>query len=106
MKQFNNVFKTFFALVFLTALLLTTGCQSSKVEKSSGNQLTLDSAIKQGTLDNGMKYFIRENAEPKNRIQLRLIVKAGSCMEDDDQKGIAHFIEHLCFNGTYKLFWG
>ena len=100
MKQFNNVFKTFFALVFLTALLLITGCQSSKVEKSSGNQLVLDSAIKQGTLDNGMKYFIRENAEPKNRIQLRLIVKAGSCMEDDDQKGIAHFIEHLCFNGT------
>ena len=47
----------------------------------------MDSGIKQGKLDNGMSYFIRENGEPKNRIQLRLVVKAGSCMEDDDQKG-------------------
>ena len=100
MKQFNNVFKTFFAVAFVAALLLTTGCTSSKVEKANGSQLVLDSAIKQGTLDNGMTYFIRENGEPKNRIQLRLVVKAGSCMEEDDQKGIAHFVEHMCFNGT------
>ena len=101
MKRFNNVFKTIFVVAFVAALLLTTGCSSSKVEKgSSGSQLVQDSAIKQGKLDNGMTYYIRENGEPKNRIQLRLVVKAGSCMEDEDQKGLAHFIEHLCFNGT------
>ena len=100
MKQFNNVLKTFF-VVFIMASLFLTGCSSSKVQsKENGTQLVMDSAIKQGKLDNQMTYFIRENSEPKNRIQLRLAVKAGSCMEEDDQKGVAHFVEHLCFNGT------
>ena len=100
MKRFNKVLKSFFVVTFVASLLLTTGCNSSKVSKEHGKQLVMDSAIKQGKLDNGMSYFIRENGEPKNRIQLRLVVKAGSCMEDEDQKGVAHFIEHLCFNGT------
>ena len=101
MKKLNKLFAAFFAAAFVASLLLVTGCSTSKVEnKSNGNQLVLDSAVKQGKLDNGMSYFIRENGEPKNRIQLRLVVKAGSCMEDEDQKGIAHFVEHMCFNGT------
>lgn len=101
MKRLNKLFAAFFAAAFVASLLLVTGCSTSKVEnKSNGNQLVLDSAVKQGKLDNGMSYFIRENGEPKNRIQLRLVVKAGSCMEDEDQKGIAHFVEHMCFNGT------
>ena len=101
MKKLNKLFAAFFAAAFVASLLLGTGCSTSKVEnKSNGNQLVLDSAVKQGKLDNGMSYFIRENGEPKNRIQLRLVVKAGSCMEDEDQKGIAHFVEHMCFNGT------
>lgn len=101
MKKLNKLFAAFFATAFVASLLLVTGCSTSKVEsKSNGNQLVLDSAVKQGKLDNGMSYFIRENGEPKNRIQLRLVVKAGSCMEDEDQKGIAHFVEHMCFNGT------
>ena len=91
MKRFNNVLKTIFVVAFVSALLLTTGCSSSKVQsKSNGNQLVQDSALKQGKLDNEITYFIRENSEPKNRIQLRLVVKAGSCMEDEDQKGVAH----------------
>ena len=101
MKKLNRFFVAFFAAAFVTSLLLVTGCSTSKVEnKSNGNQLVLDSAVKQGKLDNGVTYFIRENGEPKNRIQLRLVVKAGSCMEDEDQKGIAHFVEHMCYNGT------
>ena len=101
MKKLNKLFAAFFATTLVASLLLVTGCSTSKVEnKSNGNQLVLDSAVKQGKLDNGMSYFIRENGEPKNRIQLRLVVKAGSCMEDEDQKGIAHFVEHMCFNGT------
>ena len=101
MKRFNKVLQTIFVVAFVSALFLATGCSSSKVEnKSTGKQLVMDSAIKQGKLDNDMSYFIRENGEPKNRIQLRLVVKAGSCMEDEDQKGVAHFVEHMCFNGT------
>ena len=100
MKLLNKGIVSFFAAVFVTSLLFVTGCSSSKVASGNGKQLVMDSAIKQGKLDNGMSYFIRENGEPKNRIQLRLVVKAGSCMEEDDQKGVAHFVEHMCFNGT------
>ena len=101
MKRFNRVFKALVVAAFVTSLLFVTGCSSSKVQgKGNGSQLVLDPAIKQGKLDNGMSYFVRENGEPKNRIQLRLVVKAGACMEDDDQKGVAHFVEHMCFNGT------
>lgn len=102
MKQFNNVIRAFLLVTFTAFLFMVSGCSSSKVVngKGNGNQLVMDSAIKQGSLNNGMTYFIRENSEPKNRIQLRLVVKAGSCMEDEDQKGVAHFVEHLCFNGT------
>ena len=100
MRRFNNVLKSFFVVAFVASLLWTTACSSSKVEGATGKALLQDSAYKEDTLENGMAYLIRENAEPKNRIQLRLVVKAGSCMEDDDQKGLAHFIEHLCFNGT------
>lgn len=100
MKKLNRLFAAFFAAAFVASVLFVTGCSSSKVANGGGSQMVLDSAIKQGKLDNEMSYFIRENGEPKNRIQLRLVVKAGSCMEDDDQKGVAHFVEHLCFNGT------
>ena len=99
MKKLTRFFAVFFTAAFVASVLFVTGCSSSKVEKS-GTKLVMDAAIKEGKLDNGMSYFIRENSEPKNRIQLRLVVKAGSCMEDDDQKGVAHFVEHMCFNGT------
>ena len=101
MKKLNRLSVIIFAGLFLLSLLVMSGCSSSNVQgKSSGNQLVMDTSIKEGKLDNGMSYFIRENGEPKNRIQLRLVVKAGSCMEEDDQRGVAHFVEHLCFNGT------
>ncbi len=53
-----------------------------------------------GTFDNGLRYFIRENQEPENRAELRLVVNVGSIVEDDDQLGLAHFLEHMAFNGT------
>ncbi|HMB71888.1 MAG TPA: insulinase family protein, partial [bacterium] len=51
-------------------------------------------------LDNGLTFMIRENSRPENRAELRLVVKAGSVDEDDDQRGLAHFVEHMLFNGT------
>ncbi|MFK7846101.1 MAG: M16 family metallopeptidase [Rhodothermales bacterium] len=62
--------------------------------------IPLDPKVKTGQLTNGLKYYIRKNTEPQNRAELRLVVNAGSLQEDDDQKGIAHFVEHMLFNGT------
>jgi zinc protease len=62
--------------------------------------LTPDPAIKLGTLPNGLRYAIRPNAEPKDRVSLRLLVSAGSLVERDDERGLAHFIEHMAFRGT------
>ena len=59
-----------------------------------------DPKILIGTLDNGLTYYIRENHKPEKRAELRLAVKAGSILEDDDQQGLAHFDEHMAFNGT------
>ena len=84
--------------VFILSFLFG-GCFPSRINQSS-NELVFDPSVKQGKLENGISYFIKENTEPGNRIQLRLAVKAGSCMEDEDQNGVAHFVEHMCFNGT------
>ena len=62
--------------------------------------LPLDQSIKTGTLPNGLTYFIRPNPRPANRAMLRLVVKAGSIDEADDQRGLAHMLEHMAFNGT------
>lgn len=62
--------------------------------------LPMDPRVKTGILPNGLKYYIMKNAEPKNRAQLRLMVKAGSILETDEQQGLAHFMEHMNFNGT------
>ena len=60
----------------------------------------VDPRITVGTLSNGMRYYIRANKQPQNRAELRLVVNAGSVLEDDDQRGLAHFVEHMAFNGT------
>ncbi len=62
--------------------------------------LPLDPAIRTGTLPNGLTYFIRQNPRPANRVLLRLAVRAGSIDEADDQRGLAHMLEHMAFNGT------
>ncbi len=53
-----------------------------------------------GTLPNGLRYYVRPNQKPADRAELRLVVKAGSALEDDDQQGLAHFVEHMEFEGT------
>ncbi|MGX5688297.1 M16 family metallopeptidase [Arcticibacter tournemirensis] len=62
--------------------------------------LPLDTAIKVGKLKNGFTYYIRRNTEPKERVQLYLATKAGSILENEQQLGLAHFMEHMSFNGT------
>jgi zinc protease len=62
--------------------------------------LPLDSMIVHGRLENGIRYFVMRNGRPEKRAELRLAVNAGSVLEDDDQLGLAHFVEHMAFNGT------
>ncbi len=62
-----------------------------------------DDGVLIGTLDNGLTYYIRENSAPGRRAQLRLAVRAGSLQEPDEQRGAAHYLEHMMFNGTEKF---
>ena len=63
-------------------------------------EMPVEPDVTVGELANGLRYFIRENQEPENRAELRLVVRVGSIVEDDDQLGLAHFLEHMAFNGT------
>src|SRR6266568_1645545 len=63
-------------------------------------QLPIDPKVKIGTLPNGLRYYIRQNAKPEKRAELRLVVNAGSILENPNQLGQAHIIEHTGFNGT------
>jgi zinc protease len=62
--------------------------------------MPVDPRIRVGELDNGLRFWIRENSYPANRAELWLVVRAGSMQEDPDQLGLAHFVEHMAFNGT------
>jgi zinc protease len=63
-------------------------------------QMPVDPEVVVGTLPNGLRYYVRANGKPARRAELRLVVKAGSVLEDDDQLGLAHFVEHMEFEGT------
>src|SRR3954447_4251431 len=63
-------------------------------------RLPVDPKVRIGTLPNGIRYYIRQNSLPAKRAELRLVVNAGSVLEDADQRGYAHFVEHTAFNGT------
>lgn len=69
-------------------------------EEISGTIIPNDPNVKIGKLANGLTYYIRKNAEPNLRAELYLVTRIGSLMENDDQQGLAHFTEHMAFNGT------
>src|SRR5207237_7529564 len=72
-------------------------------QAASSTPLPFDPAVTVGTLSNGMRYYIRENHKPEKRAELRLVVNAGSVLEDEDQRGLAHMVEHMAFRGTKKF---
>ena len=65
--------------------------------------LDFDPLVVRGTLSNGMSYYIRHNEEPRERAQIALAVKAGAVHEEENQRGLAHFVEHMAFNGTERF---
>jgi zinc protease len=91
--------KLLFSILFI-ALAGFGFAQDNVVPKNLKKKMPVDESVIIGEFDNGLKYYIKKNDEPKNRAELRLVVNAGSILEDDDQQGLAHFCEHMAFNGT------
>jgi len=77
-----------------------TSTTTSSVGLDINGKIPVDPSIRIGTLANGMKYYIKKNNKPENRVELRLAVNTGSITEDPDQLGVAHFVEHMAFNGS------
>jgi len=78
-------------------------------QQNLSQKLQVDPEVRIGKLSNGLTYYIRENKKPGQKVELRLVVNAGSILEDENQQGIAHLNEHMAFNGTthfkrYKQF--
>jgi zinc protease len=93
-QQLTKTMKKILSLLFLT-IQLGFAQQIQLTDK-----LPMNPAVKVGKLKNGLTYYIHKNAEPAKRAQLRLVVKTGSILEDENQRGLAHFMEHMNFNGT------
>ncbi|MES2484909.1 MAG: insulinase family protein [Bacteroidota bacterium] len=85
--------------MFLIAAPILVTAQDLK----GSDPIPFDPAVRTGKLPNGLTYYIRKNAKPENKVDLRLVINAGSILENDDQQGLAHFMEHMCFNGTKRF---
>ena len=104
--RFRNAF--FLALLAVVAAASAAQAPSGLHDTSAASvasyalsqPMPVDPDVLVGTLPNGLRYYIRANAKPARRAELRLVVKAGSVLEDDDQQGLAHFVEHMEFEGT------
>ncbi len=84
--------------LFLATLLICQGAFAQKNEDLSG-KIPVSPDVKIGTLKNGLKYYIKYNKKPEKKVELRLAENAGAILEDDSQQGLAHFMEHMNFNG-------
>jgi len=91
-------FGTVGSIVVLSLTLAAQGLAQTQDDLSQA--LPIDPRVTVGTLENGVRYLIRANQRPEARAEIRLVVQAGSVLEDDDQLGLAHFVEHMAFNGT------
>ena len=94
----------------LLVLTLTAGAsarqaapQAAQPALAMSDRMPFDPAVTTATLPNGMRYYIRKNGRPEKRVTMHLVVKAGSVDETDQQQGLAHFLEHMAFNGTRRF---
>jgi zinc protease len=85
------------------AATLPQAAATAPPQTTPSAEVPLTKDVREGKLPNGLTYYIRPNARPQGRAELRLVVNAGSILEDDDQRGAAHFIEHMSFNGTRRF---
>src|SRR5499433_2942493 len=86
----------------LPLLLFVTSLTAAPVQVAPAltDPIPVERDVTINELPNGLRYYVRANKKPEKRAELRLVVKAGSVLEDDDQQGLAHFVEHMAFNGT------
>jgi zinc protease len=89
-----------FRTTLLAAAVLATILPASAGAIDLNAPLPVGPQVKVGKLANGLTYYIQQNGKPEHKLELRLVVKAGSVLEDDDQQGLAHMVEHLAFNGS------
>src|ERR1044071_5375597 len=85
--------------VLIFFVLLLTGFQGAFAQLNLSDPIPQDPKVLKGRFANGLTYYVRPNQKPEKKVELRLIVNAGSILEDDDQQGLAHFMEHMNFNG-------
>lgn len=91
---------TFVILFFF----VISGLLSARAQSESTEDLVVnDPVVRTGVLPNGLKYYVRSNPRPAGMAELRLAIRAGSVLEDEDQLGLAHFVEHMLFNGTERF---
>ncbi len=96
----KNYFRLF-VLPFFILYIPTISQQHPKyAEDGLSSPMPSDTSVVKDKLENGLTYYIKQNLKPENRAEIRLVVNAGSILEDDDQLGVAHFVEHMAFNGT------
>jgi zinc protease len=89
-----------FLLAAVLALAAPFATAAAPAFPQAGSDLTPDPAARFGSLPNGVRYIVYPNKEPQGRASLRLLVTAGSFHETEDQRGLAHFLEHMAFNGS------
>ena len=87
-----------FKRLLVAALLFVAGATTTMAQQLPA--IPTDPDVKIGKLDNGLTYYIRHNAWPEQRAEFYIAQRVGSIQENDDQRGLAHFLEHMCFNGT------
>ena len=89
--------------ILATAVLTLAAVTSLAWAQASEGDLPFDPDAHRGTLGNGLTYYVKENREPLNRAQLRLALRAGSILEEEDERGLAHYVEHMAFDGTERF---
>ena len=87
-------------LIFVFLLQLTPVTSVAQRSMNDSLLIPIDSTIKVGVLPNGLTYYLKHNNWPENRVCFYLVQKVGSLQEADEQRGLAHFLEHMCFNGS------
>ncbi len=101
-RLFGHIVTTVFVILFLAGTIYAQLEEHLNHARTASldEKIPPDPRIKLGVLDNGMKYYIKYNSRPENRAELRLAINTGSILETDEQQGLAHFLEHMAFNGT------